>query len=228
MGTHLNCIDKSMQFKCVPTTYVFIKKQTKNTLAAVWSQKTMELLDYALIGVCAVIRSNTVYQNDKWVCGRLCALPYAYELSFPLMGVKPGTLWLKLGELTRWKALCCEAPYGYELNLPLMGLKPRTLWFEVGSANQWAIRMLPSTLFKVILRWWKALCKGMLYNHKVNLPLIRFKLPTSWFKVRTTERSAMQILQKKWQSHSTGKYSQVIKLIFQCLKFKLGRKDIKH
>ena len=122
------------------------------------------------------------------------------------MGVKPGTLWLKLGELTRWKALCCEATYGYELNLPLMGLKPRTLWFEVGSANLWAIRMLPSTLFKVILRWRKALCKGMLYNHKVNLPLIRFKLPTSWFKVRTTERSAMQILQKKWQSHSTVKY----------------------
>ena len=26
MGTHLNCIDLSMQFKWVPTTYVFIKK----------------------------------------------------------------------------------------------------------------------------------------------------------------------------------------------------------
>ena len=25
-GTHLNCIDKSMQFKWVPTTYAFIKK----------------------------------------------------------------------------------------------------------------------------------------------------------------------------------------------------------
>ena len=26
MGTHLNCIDKSMQVKRVPTTYVFIKR----------------------------------------------------------------------------------------------------------------------------------------------------------------------------------------------------------
>ena len=26
VGIHLNCIDKSMQFKQVPTTYVFIKK----------------------------------------------------------------------------------------------------------------------------------------------------------------------------------------------------------
>ena len=26
VGTHLNCMDKSMQFKWVPTTYAFIKK----------------------------------------------------------------------------------------------------------------------------------------------------------------------------------------------------------
>ena len=26
MGTHLNCIDKSLQFKWVPITYAFIKK----------------------------------------------------------------------------------------------------------------------------------------------------------------------------------------------------------
>ena len=26
VGTHLNCIDKSMQFRWVPTTYAFIKK----------------------------------------------------------------------------------------------------------------------------------------------------------------------------------------------------------
>ena len=26
VGTHLNCIDKRMQFKWVPTTYAFIKK----------------------------------------------------------------------------------------------------------------------------------------------------------------------------------------------------------
>ena len=29
VGTHLNCIDKSMQFKWVPTTYVFVKKVRK-------------------------------------------------------------------------------------------------------------------------------------------------------------------------------------------------------
>ena len=26
VGTHLNCVDKSMQFKWVPTTYAFLKK----------------------------------------------------------------------------------------------------------------------------------------------------------------------------------------------------------
>ena len=35
MGTHLNCIDKSMQFKWVPITYAFIKKKTKSTLAVI-------------------------------------------------------------------------------------------------------------------------------------------------------------------------------------------------
>ena len=34
VGTHLNCI-KLMQFKWVPTTYAFIKKQTKSTLAVI-------------------------------------------------------------------------------------------------------------------------------------------------------------------------------------------------
>ena len=36
VGTHLNCIDLSMQFKRVPTTYVFIKKIRKkeNTIAS--------------------------------------------------------------------------------------------------------------------------------------------------------------------------------------------------
>ena len=58
MGTHLNCIDKSMQFKWVPTTYAFIKKVDKKYTG--YNLKTMELLDCALIGVCAVIRSNTV------------------------------------------------------------------------------------------------------------------------------------------------------------------------
>ena len=35
VGTHLNCINKLMQFKWVPTTYAFIKKKTKSTLAVI-------------------------------------------------------------------------------------------------------------------------------------------------------------------------------------------------
>ena len=35
VGTYLNCMDKSMQFKWVPTTYAIIKKQTKGTLAVI-------------------------------------------------------------------------------------------------------------------------------------------------------------------------------------------------
>ena len=54
VGTHLNCIDKSMQFKWVPTTYDVDKKYIGCNL------KTTELLDYALIGIYAVIRSSTV------------------------------------------------------------------------------------------------------------------------------------------------------------------------
>ena len=50
VGTHLNCINMSMQFKLVPTTYAFKKKWTKSTLV-VCNLKTTELLDSALIGV---------------------------------------------------------------------------------------------------------------------------------------------------------------------------------
>ena len=53
VGTYLNCIDKSMQFKWVPTAYA--KQYTS------CNPKSTELLDCALIGVCAVIRSNTVF-----------------------------------------------------------------------------------------------------------------------------------------------------------------------
>ena len=59
VGTHLNCIDKSMQFKWVPTTYVTIKKWTKIKYTGC-ILKIMDLLDCAFIGVCAVIRSNMV------------------------------------------------------------------------------------------------------------------------------------------------------------------------
>ena len=35
VGTHLNCIDLSMQFKWVPTTYAFIKKIRKNGIVII-------------------------------------------------------------------------------------------------------------------------------------------------------------------------------------------------
>ena len=67
VGTHLNCIDKSMQFKWVPTTYAFLKKNRKYTGC---NLKTTELLDCALIGVCAVIWLITVnIALDKWGIG---------------------------------------------------------------------------------------------------------------------------------------------------------------
>ena len=57
VGTHLNCIDKPIQFRWVPTTYSFIKKVDKKYTGCIL--KTTELLDCALIGVCQVIRLNT-------------------------------------------------------------------------------------------------------------------------------------------------------------------------
>ena len=53
MDIHLNCINKLMQFKWVPTTFAFKKYIGCNL-------KTTDLLDCALIGVCEVIRSNMV------------------------------------------------------------------------------------------------------------------------------------------------------------------------
>ena len=35
VGTHLNCIDKWMQFKWVPTTYAFVKKVRKNRIVII-------------------------------------------------------------------------------------------------------------------------------------------------------------------------------------------------
>ena len=54
MGTHLNCIDKLMQFKWVPTTYAFLLEVDKKYIGC--NLNTTELLDCALIGVCGVIR----------------------------------------------------------------------------------------------------------------------------------------------------------------------------
>ena len=59
VGTHLNCIDKSMGTHNICLYKEVDKKYTGYNL------KTMELLDCALIGVCAVIRSNTVVRIAK-------------------------------------------------------------------------------------------------------------------------------------------------------------------
>ena len=59
MGTHLNCINKLMQFKWVSTIYASVKKQTKKYTGC--NLKNTKLLDCALIGVCVLIRSDTVY-----------------------------------------------------------------------------------------------------------------------------------------------------------------------
>ena len=60
-GTHLNYLDLLRQSKSVTTIHAFIKKQIKYRDC---NLKTMKSLDYAIIiGVCAVIRSNTVNNN---------------------------------------------------------------------------------------------------------------------------------------------------------------------
>ena len=70
VGTHLNCMDKSMQFKWVPTTYISTQKYSDSNL------KTTELLDCALIGVSVAIRAKTVifinysYRNNPMLWDR--------------------------------------------------------------------------------------------------------------------------------------------------------------
>ena len=71
VGTDLNCIDKSMQFKWAPTTFGF-KQSTGCNL------KTTELLDCALIGICAVIRSTTVSEDTEELPQHRC-LPAVHE-----------------------------------------------------------------------------------------------------------------------------------------------------
>ena len=50
VGTHLNCIDKSLQFKWVPTTYAFIKKEGKVHWLYSEDYGITEFLDCALLG----------------------------------------------------------------------------------------------------------------------------------------------------------------------------------
>ena len=73
MGTHLICIDESMQFKWVTTTYPFMKEVDKKYTGC--NLKTMGLLDCTLFGVCAVIRLNTVsgYNHlEPCLCEEIC------------------------------------------------------------------------------------------------------------------------------------------------------------
>ena len=56
VATHLNCLSLSRQFKCVSTTYALIKKKIKIYGCNLKTTKCLTVL----IGIYAVIRSNTV------------------------------------------------------------------------------------------------------------------------------------------------------------------------
>ena len=111
VGTHLNCIDLSMQFRWVPTTSAFVKKWRKKYTGC--NLKTTEFLDCALIGVCAVIRSNTVYNFDPFK-------PHFYIVKLDFIGVyiiflisaQKHRLWvLTEAVLTSTHNLCFEQKY---------------------------------------------------------------------------------------------------------------------
>ena len=44
VGTHLNCLDKSRQFKRIPTTYAFIKKNKKKYCISIIQCSPLEVL----------------------------------------------------------------------------------------------------------------------------------------------------------------------------------------
>ena len=60
VGTHLNCIDKSMQFKWVPTTYAFVKKVRKIAQSSL--NKPFSDLFY-----CVSLVDRYIFDH-KWVC----------------------------------------------------------------------------------------------------------------------------------------------------------------
>ena len=71
----MNCIDLSVQFKWVPTTYASIKISRQKYTGCIINLKTRALLDCALIGVCSVIKLNTVSLS-------LCCRHMQYGLLF--------------------------------------------------------------------------------------------------------------------------------------------------
>ena len=57
VGTHLNCINKSMQFTEMGIHNICLPKEVDKKYTGC-NLKTMELLDCTLIGVCAVITAK--------------------------------------------------------------------------------------------------------------------------------------------------------------------------
>ena len=74
MGTHLNCIDKSMQFQMGTHNMCLYKEIDKKYTSC--NLKTIEFLDCALIGVCAVIRSNVGCRKGEFSIGHYCDLKW--------------------------------------------------------------------------------------------------------------------------------------------------------
>ena len=62
VGTHLNGIDKKMQFKWSHNICIHKEVDKKYTNC---NLKTTELIDSTLIGVCVVIRANTDYFHGE-------------------------------------------------------------------------------------------------------------------------------------------------------------------
>ena len=61
VGSHLSCIDKSMQFKWIPTTYAFVKKVRKNRIVII-KYKSFSDLFYNV----SLVDRYIFYH--KWVC----------------------------------------------------------------------------------------------------------------------------------------------------------------
>ena len=73
MGTHLKCIDvDAIQ---MGTHSICLYKEVAKQYTSC-NPKSKELLDCALIGVCAVIRSNTVVRFCSWIKANDIIKPY--------------------------------------------------------------------------------------------------------------------------------------------------------
>ena len=68
MGTHLNCTDRQVHAIQMGTHTICLYKEVDKKFTGC-NLKTMELLDCELIGVCAVIRLNTVFLSKTCIVG---------------------------------------------------------------------------------------------------------------------------------------------------------------